>query len=184
MNGPVPDARVARRPNKAPRGLPACSPGLGATPPPSKTRRRVVNRLFSSAGPHNRRVTDSPGRRCVRPPAHHTPAPVPDARPRDARTNRLTPTSLQLGPGPPRARATPLPSKTRHLVANRLFFAACSRTSCARVHARNPRPRDARTNRLGLCQLAARALSHATSSSRWTARGVIRSRVSGGRGNR
>ena len=47
--------------------------GPWGAPPPSKTRHPAVNRLLSAAGgPHNRRVTDSPGRRCVRPCARLT----------------------------------------------------------------------------------------------------------------
>ncbi len=83
-------------------------------------------------------------------------------RPRDARTNRLSVCQFAARAlGPPRARAAPPPSKTRHPAANRLLSATCSRASCAR-------PRDARTRRLCACQFAARVWatagpSHATS---------------------
>jgi len=105
-------------------------------------------------GPHNRRVTDSPGCRCVRPCARLTCPRASCAR--DARTRRLSVCQFAARAlGPPRARAAPPPSKTRHPAANRLLSAACPHImrprACARMPARprpRPRPRDARTKNL------------------------------------
>jgi len=145
----VPACPPARRPNKVPRRLPACSSGLGAAPPPSKPRHSAANRLFSAACPPNRlRPNKSPhahqpsARALSRatslqdpPPRRPRRAPVCAPARRPNRAPRRLP-ACSSGPG----RATS--SKIRHHAVNRLLYA------CARVHAR-PRPRPRATPEQG-----------------------------------